>query len=42
MIGLGAGFGPSRLGVADMANISYHISFVFDFITILCHVVFSI
>ncbi len=42
-IGLGNGFGPPRLGVGDMAKISYHIFFKYhDFITILCHVGFSI
>ncbi len=46
-IGLGDGFGSPRLGVGDMARISYH-NYLFlnitihDFITILCHVGFSI
>ncbi len=46
--GLGDGFGPPRLGVGDMAKISYQVFFIFfyitihDFITILCHVGFSI
>ncbi len=31
MIGLGAGFGPSRLGGGDMANISYHMFFCIRF-----------
>ncbi len=44
-IGLGDGFGPPRLGVGDMAKISYHNFFIYHdsrFYHDSCHFGFSI